>query len=153
MSSRCLSTDPRQIDSQMRGAGHDSFLEDTSLSLVIGAPVAIIIIVVIAIVYIAWQRRRKRSTKQQHVAVRHPAASVRRSPLPPAMVPHKSLSPQYDHAYSPVPTPQYHLGPAPSREHTVNYSDRHSGVSGPPNTHTAAGCNGVYQPYKSHYCR
>ena len=147
-----MSTDPRQIDSRTRGADNDSFLEDSSLSLVIGVPVAIIIVVVIAIVYIMWQRR-KQSPKQQTV-VRHPAPAVRRSPLPPPMAPHHTFSPskQYDHAYSPVPTPQYQLGPAPSREHTVNYSDRHSGMSGP-NTHTTSGCNGMYQPYKSHYCR
>ena len=152
----CVLVDPRQIDSRIRAADHNSFLENSSLSLIIGVPVAVIVVVVIVTVYMVWHRQ-KQTPKQQKPVVRHPAPPARRSPLPPPMAPQQAYQPtkQYEHAYSAVPTQQYHVAPAPSREQIINnYSDIHSGVSGP-NTHTPSACNGMYQsyPYNSHYCR
>ena len=152
ISALCV-TDPRQLDSRIRAAERNSFLENSSLPLIVGVPVAVIIVVVIATVYMVW-RRQKQSPKQKTV-VRHPAPPVRRSPLPPPMTPQQAYPKQYEHSYAAVPTQQYHVAPAPSREHIINnYSDMHSAASGP-NTHTPSACNGMYQsyPYNSHYCR
>ena len=76
----CVLVDPRQIDSRIRAADRNSFLENYSLSLIIGVPVAVVVVIVT--VYMVWHRQ-KQTPKQQKPVVRHPAPPARRSPLPP----------------------------------------------------------------------